>query len=136
MLAGAEAAKEQWEPIVSPVFLQLCWRQLEQAWKAVVGTEVESRAAGSALRRYLLTQEVGGAEGGMLGAYLQLCKVPPVHHLRVVLGRIERALQDLQLGDGKAARGAAAALLAATFRSIPTDAVEAIVAAAAVAKGA
>lgn len=131
--AGADAVAEQWEPLMSPLYLQSCWLQLQQTWEAAgIGAEA-GKADSSPLRQYLHTQQLPQGDGGLLGAYLQLCDVPAVPRLRSVLERVQHALQEMQLGDGPEARGAAAALLAAACKGMPVETAQAIVAAAAVA---
>jgi hypothetical protein len=120
-------ALEKWEPLISPLYLQSCWLQLQQAWEAA---GITAGCAESLVRHYLLTQQISHDESGMLGAYLQICLVPPMPILHNLLERVQRTIQDLHLGDSPELRGLASALLAGAVRGMPIETAHAIVDAA------
>ncbi|KAI3425098.1 hypothetical protein D9Q98_008476 [Chlorella vulgaris] len=132
---GNEAGAQQWQPVISPLLLQACWRQLEQAWAR------SGAVTSTALRRYVSTgslaassdaaaSEAGSlAAAGMLGTYLQLHGVPAAVTLQETARQVQEMLRGAQLCDAAAAGTAAAAMVAATHKGMRLPAAQAIAAA-------
>lgn len=132
---GNEAGAQQWQPVISPLLLQACWRQLEQAWAR------SGAVTSTALRRYVSTgslaassdaaaSEAGSlAAAGMLGTYFQLHGVPAAVTLQETARQVQEMLQGAQLCDAAAAGTAAAAMVAATHTGMRLPAAQAIAAA-------
>lgn len=126
-LAGGGAAAQQWEPIITPLLLQACWKQLEVAWAECGATDSRT------LRKYVstgaLAAEADGAAAGFLGAYLQLHSVPAAALLQKTASQVQDMLRDAQLPGADAASAAATAMLAATHRRMGLSAAQALAAA-------
>ena len=130
--ADTAAVAEQWEPFLSALFLESCWRAVQLSWES-------SRCLGGPLQRYLGRTAAPAPEGtaeeeeeaaaqeqqAQLGAWLQLGCVPPLAQLLHAVEQVWGQAQRQGLG-GLAGHEAAAAALASGFQ-MPLDVAQRLV---------
>eukprot|EP00887_Chlorella_sp_A99_P005912 scaffold29.g5912.t1 len=109
VLRAAPEAAEQWEPFVSPLFLEACWRRVQEAWERCVG--------GKQLRSYFDRQQQqpsteNDALSQQLGAWLQVGSVPPLVQLLLAAEEARQATSQVGLSCDAATQAAGAALAA------------------------